>query len=76
MKGKSLYKNFKKYEVFDVGSIKGFCAKYYKHDRYMGRGKEYVNAVIESHKEYIEEFGYTIISHHDSITGQVVSFYH
>lgn len=69
------YKEFKKYRVVDVNSLEDFCAKYYKHDRFAGRGKEYVDAILEGNRKFLKEDGYTIISHHDSVTGRVVSYY-
>ena len=71
----NLYQSFKKYEVKDVKTIEEFLNKYGKYDRYLGRGKEYFNCCVESHKKDLERDGYTIISRHDGVTGQVISFY-
>jgi hypothetical protein len=68
------FETFKKYEV-KANSLEEFLKKYTKHDRHEGRGQEYVKARIQSHKEDLEKFGYTLITHHDSITGQTVSYY-
>jgi hypothetical protein len=65
---------FKKYEV-EANSVEDFLKKYTKRDRHEGRGKEYIEARIKSHTEDLLKYGYTIISHHDSITGDVVSYY-
>lgn len=72
---KDLYELYKKYEVKDVKTIEDFLKKYGKYDRYEGRGKDYIKCSIESHKKDLKKYGYTIISHHDGVTGQVVSFY-
>lgn len=68
------YENFKKYKV-EAANLEDFLKKYTKHDRHEARGKEYVEARIKSHKEDLERYGYTIITHHDSVTGQTVSYY-
>ncbi|MBS5307733.1 hypothetical protein [Clostridium sp.] len=71
----NLYELYKKYEVKDVKTIEEFLKKYGKYDRYEGRGEEYFNCSIKSNEEDLNKYGYTIISHHDSVTGRVVSFY-
>jgi hypothetical protein len=65
------YNSFKKYQVTDVNTVKEFVDRYYKPDR----TKYCYQALIDSRIVDINEKGYTIISHHDSITGEVVSFY-
>lgn len=40
-----------------------------------GRGEEYAAHLLASHEEHLAEEGYDFITHHDSITGRVVSFY-
>jgi hypothetical protein len=66
---------FRQYQVNDVRSIEEFLQKYTKHQRHSGRGQEYVKARIESHVQGLNKYGYTIITHHDSVTGETVSFY-
>jgi len=56
-------------------SIDDFLARYYKPDRYTGRGAEYAAALLESHRQDFEHYGYDIISRHDSVTGQVVAYF-
>ena len=68
------YDLFKKYEVKAEG-IADFLAKYYKPDRYTGRGDEYANALLKSHEKDFKSRGFDMISHHDSVTGKVVSYY-
>ena len=67
-----LYRNF---AVTDVKTIQDFLNRYYKHDRYKGRGEKYAVCLLASHTETLEEHGVDWISHHDSNTGTVVSFY-
>ena len=69
------YENFKKYIVSDVSSISEFCNRYYKDNRYNGRGKEYAACCLKSNIEHFNKYGYTFITHHDSRTGEVVSYY-
>ncbi|MGL5328571.1 MAG: hypothetical protein ACRDD7_04825 [Peptostreptococcaceae bacterium] len=72
---KCLYNVMKKYEVKDVATVEDFHNKYHKHDRFKGRGKEYANIVIESSYEDLKAYGYTLITKHDSTTGEQVTFY-
>lgn len=69
------YENFKKYQVTDVKSVEEFHNKYHKHDRYLGRGQDYAQCVINSSIEELKKYGFTIITHHDSNTGECVSYY-
>jgi len=66
---------FKDVAVTDVCTVAEFLDRYYKPDRYTGRGEEYAAAVLESHVHGFEIYGVDWISRHDSMTGQVVSFY-
>lgn len=61
--------------VTDVDNVEKFLDKYYRKDRYAGRGLDYANAVLQSHQESLSRFGHTLISRHDSILGQAVWFY-
>lgn len=71
---KSLYETFKRYQV-SAASAEEFRQRYTKPDRYARRGPEYVVVVLQSAHEALEKYGYTIISRHDSITGEVVAYY-
>lgn len=68
------YNSFKKYEV-QANSISEFLKKYTRRERHEGRGQEYVDCRIQSHTEDLNKYRYTIISHHDSVTGDVVAYY-
>jgi hypothetical protein len=59
----------------DVSNITEFLSKYYKSDRYTGRGKEYAESLLNSYISDLKIDGYVIISRHESVTGEVVSFY-
>jgi hypothetical protein len=65
---------FKKYEV-KAESLEDFLKRYTKRDRHEARGSEYVEVRIASHAEHLNKHGYTFITHHDSVTGDDVSFY-
>lgn len=71
---KSLYETFKRYQV-SAASVEEFRQRYTKPDRYARRGPEYVAVILQSAHEALEKYGYTIISRHDSITGEVVAYY-
>lgn len=66
----SLYEKFKEYQVNDVKTVEEFIDKYYKHERI-----NHKETLINNYKEELNKYGYTFISHHDNITGKVVSFY-
>lgn len=71
---KNLYDVFKKYRV-SASSIEDFRQRYTKPDRYAQRGLEYVATVLQSAREDLDKYGFSIISSHDSITGEVVAYY-
>jgi len=56
-------------------SLEDFYTRYYQHDRYAGRGQEYVEACLKSGREELEKYGYTIITHQSSVTGQTVAYF-
>ena len=64
----------KKYKV-QAASVEDFRKRYTRPSAYQQRGAEYVAAVLESARRDLEKYGYTIISRHDSITGDVVAYY-
>ena len=58
-----------------VESIEDFLNKYYKFERYRGRGPEYADVLLTSYKKRVKEDGCCFISRHDSTTGEIVSYY-
>ena len=66
---------FKSNRVTDVKTVAEFLDRYYRPDRYTGRGEEYAAVLLKSHEEEFNESGVDWISKHDSLTGSVVSFY-
>lgn len=70
-----LYEKCKEYQVTDVTTLEDFYSRYYKPERYTGRGEEYVKACLESGREHISRHGYAVITYHSSITGLEVTFY-
>ena len=60
--------------VTDCETVHEFAHKYRKPDRFTGRGEDYVNVVMDTHKQELREKGFTNISHHDCITGKHVVF--
>lgn len=65
---------FKKCAITDCKTIEEFAHKYYKKERFIGRGAEYVKEVLKSHQEDLDVKGYTCISRHDNFTGEFISF--
>jgi len=70
----NMKEKFKEYQM-PAESVEDFLDRYYKPDRFRGRGDDYAQTLIESHQSDLEQNGYDIISHHDSITGRIVAYY-
>ena len=68
------YELFKKYAV-EAKSLEDFLERYTKPSRHLERGVEYVKVRIASHQEDIDKEGFTFITHHDSKSGETVSYY-
>jgi hypothetical protein len=60
---------YMKYKVNDVKNVNEFCNKYYNKD------KEYLNNFIQLKERELKENGFCVISYHDSITEQCVTFF-
>ena len=60
--------------INDVNNLEEFNLKYRKHERYLGRGEEYANVVLQSSKETYALYGIDWIDSHASITGKVVAY--
>lgn len=58
--------------LVEAKNLDDFLDTYYKHDRYKGRGADYAAAIRQSAQGYIDKHGYTMISHHDNVTGDMV----
>ena len=59
----------------NADSVADFLDRYYKPDRYRGRGDDYAAVLLASHERDFAQQGYDIISRWDSVTGQVVAFF-
>lgn len=66
---------FKDCKVTDVKTVAEFLDRYYRKDRYTGRGEEYAAVLLKSHEDDFKEWGVDWISKHESLTGEVVAFY-
>lgn len=58
-----------------AASVEDFLSRYYKADRYTGRGEEYAAVLLDSCRADYEKFGVCWCSHFDSVNGQVCAFY-
>lgn len=56
-------------------SITDFLDRYYKPDRYKGRGKEYAASLLRSYEEKYQRRGMCFISHHDTVLGVVAAYF-
>ena len=61
--------------IVECSSVEGFLDRYYKQERYRGRGRPYAVALLESYLAEFERRGFVYISKHDSVTGKVVSYF-
>ena len=59
----------------EAESVKDFLERYYRPDRYHGRGEDYAASLLASHEAYFERHGYDVISRHDSVMGKVVVYF-
>lgn len=59
----------------EAASVADFLDRYYKPDRYRGRGEEYAAGLLASHQQDFAKHGYDLISRHDSVTGQAVAYF-
>ena len=66
-----IYQKMKKYRV-QAASVEDFMQRYAKHQQ---RGSEYVSVVLDRMHQDMKKYGYTIISMHESVTGDVVAYY-
>ena len=66
--------HYQQYAV-PASSVADFLARYYKADRYTGRGEDYAATLLKSYEERFEADGYVIISHHDSKAGEIVAYF-
>ena len=53
-------------------TVREFVEKFQKHERLHGRGDDYAECVIASSEDQFRLHGYTIISRHESITGEPI----
>lgn len=70
-----LYQLFKKYAVSDVQTVDQLLDRYYKPERYTGRGEQYANTLRSTYCQEYDTNGYVVITAHESITGQAVALY-
>lgn len=71
---KDLKEVYRKYEV-EADSVEDFLNKYTKPSRNEQRCADYQEARVKSHTGDLNKYGYTFITHHDSVTGECVSYY-
>lgn len=61
-------------QIVKARSVKDYLKKYYKRDRYTGRGKEYAQSLLESYQEEYKKRGYIVTSHHDNVVGEIIAW--
>ena len=64
----------KRRAVRDCNTVEEFAHKYRKAERFTGRGEDYAKSILNTHYKELEQYGYTLISAHDSVTGCTVTF--
>jgi hypothetical protein len=70
----NMFERFLKYRVA-ARSVKDFLARYYRPERYTGRGVEYATSLLGKYQDEFKQDGFVFISCHDSVTGRVVAYY-
>jgi hypothetical protein len=71
---KDIKEIMRKYQV-NAESVEDFCNRYYLKRAFTDRGSEYVQAVLETAHKDIEKYGYCLITRHDSVIGETVTYY-
>jgi hypothetical protein len=59
----------------EADGVADFLERYYKPERYHGRGQKYADGLLASYEQMHRMTGYIHISKHDSVTGRVVSWF-
>jgi hypothetical protein len=70
-----LYEVFKQDRVTDVSTVEAFLNRYYKPERSIGRGDDYAASLLRCLEKEMVDYGYAMISRHDSVVGRTVTFY-
>lgn len=70
----NLYEEMKKYSVPADGP-EDFLKRYTRPGRGIERGEDYQAARVEAAHELLNKFGYCTLSRHDSISGDIVTWY-
>jgi len=65
---------FRRYAV-PAPSVRDFLERFYKPERFHGRGAAYAEGLIRSYEDEVREQGYTFISRHDCVSGELVAWY-
>jgi len=55
-------------------SVQDYLNRYYKKDRYTGRGAEYAAALLKSYEFEYEKNGYVCTSRFDNVTGECIAW--
>lgn len=56
-------------KLVSADSVEDYLDRYYKHDRYKGRGSEYASYLLDDYRSIFAERGYIMTSHFDNVTG-------
>ncbi|GHV89906.1 hypothetical protein AGMMS50268_04090 [Spirochaetia bacterium] len=64
----------KKYAV-EADSVEEFVRRYSTHQAFADRGSDYQSASIAGNEKDVQINGYAMISYHDSITGDTVTWF-
>lgn len=73
MERETLEEKFRKYEAKDVKTVEELLTKYSK--TFNVRGQEYHDALLKSHTEDLEKYGFDFVNRHDSKTGENVAIF-
>lgn len=59
----------------EAESVEDYLNRHYRPERFRGRGEEYATRLIASYQRELEQYGYCLTSHHDTIYGRAIVWY-
>ena len=68
------YAHFKRFAV-PASNVQDFLQRYSKPKAHALRGSEHVALRIKSYQRELQQYGFCFITHHDSVTGEIVAYY-
>ena len=61
-------------KIVEAESVKDYLDRFYKPDRYTGRGTVYAEGLLKSYEEEYIKRGFIYTSRHDNVTGSSIAW--